>query len=296
MPGIGVCLLITVLVFSSCRRETSPVAASAGSDVRHFDVTGTVQSIDRSNRTAVISHAAIPTYMDAMTMPFQFADDLDLSALKRGDQLRFRLAVAEARAWVDQFETLGHINLPPSAHAPQVSARIGARPPATELQDQDGTPFRLSELRDRTVALTFLFTRCPYPEMCPRLSRQFAEAQRALLATHPDAGWLLLSITIDPDYDTPERLAAYAKAFAPDPKHWRFATGSPEAIKELAAWFGLEMIPSAGPTLEHTLRTAVIAPSGKVTRVFDGNNWSTDDLIEEMQQALDDHPERSAAE
>ncbi|MEO8351339.1 MAG: SCO family protein [Chthoniobacteraceae bacterium] len=292
MPGKETFLLIAMLAGISCRREPAP----AGSGVQHFDVVGTVQSVDAPRHSAIIAHEAIATYMAAMTMPFQFADELDLSNVERGDRLRFRLAISETRAWIDGFDKCGHVDLPPPAPASKSDARIGATPPNVELRNQDGNAFRLNELRGRAVALTFMFTRCPYPEMCPRLSRQFADAQRALLITQPEARWLLLSVSIDPDHDTPAQLAAYAQTFAAHPKHWKFATGSRDAIEQLSSWFGLEMIRGAGPALDHTLRTAIIDPSGKVQRIFFGNDWRSEDLVTELQRALDGHRERSAAE
>ncbi len=294
IPGREIFLLIALLACISCRREAEPASAAAASEVRHFDGTGTVQSVDPLQHSAIISHEAIPTYMAAMTMPFQFTDGLDLNVLERGDRLRFRLAITETRAWIDRFEKIGHVSLPPPPPAPKTDARIGAPPPDVNLKDQDGRTFLLSELRGQAVALTFIFTRCPYPEMCPRLSRQFADAQRALLSSLPDAKWLLLSVSIDPDYDTPTRLAAYADTFGADPKHWRFATGSRAAIENLSTWFGLETIRAEGPTLNHTLRTAIIAPSGEVQNIFSGTDWQPDDVIAGLQRALNGHLERSA--
>jgi protein SCO1/2 len=150
--------------------------------------------------------------------------------------------------------------------------------PDLALVAESGHAFRLGDaLRGKTTALTFLFTRCPLPDYCPRLASHFAAVQRELAARAPDAAWQLLSVTIDPAYDTPERLAAYAAQHGADATRWTFATGEVAALSELAACFGLT-VSGEGAALSHNLRTAIVDADGRVQKVFPGNAWSPAEL------------------
>lgn len=162
-------------------------------------------------------------------------------------------------------------------------ARLGTGDavPDCAFISQDGEAFQLSRFKGRAVAVTFIFTRCPLPDYCPRLSARFAEAQRLLMA---EKGWHLLSLSFDPAHDTPEQLRAYARGQGADSACWTFATAQPGVVRAFGALFGLTAEEKAG-LLDHNLRTVVIDAGGHVQHIFEGNAWTAEELVWEMKKA-----------
>lgn len=148
--------------------------------------------------------------------------------------------------------------------------------------DQEGRTFKLSDFKGKALALTFIFTRCPLPDFCPRMSLHFDEVQRALAK---EKGWHLLSLSFDPKHDTPAVLKAYAEFRKADLSTWTFATAEQEAVLKWGSRFGL-MVSQKDGLIDHNLRTIVIDAQGRIQRVFDGNQWTTDQLIAEMKKAM----------
>jgi protein SCO1/2 len=264
-------------------------ARVAGADSRTFEVRGLVEKLIPDRGEVVIRHETIPGYMDAMTMPFRAPKSQDLAGLRPGDTITFRLNVTEHDGWIDQVKVIAPAR--PDTHPLTAPAlpnldpiRIGQPFPDATLTDEHGRDFNLSSYHGNSVAITFIFTRCPYPTFCPRITGNFATVQSDLSA---DAGapgnWRLLSVTIDPDHDTPEALRAYAEAHKADPAHWRFATGSLRAITTLALRCGLNFWDENG-LIQHNLRTIVIDAGGKVRRVFSDNEWKPAEVERELRE------------
>jgi protein SCO1/2 len=135
------------------------------------------------------------------------------------------------------------------------------------------------------VGITFIFTRCPLPDFCPRMTTHFAEVRKELASALPAEKWRLLSVSIDPAYDTPGRLHDYAGRYGPERDGWIFATGAEDSIRALTSAAGLS-VGGEAPMLNHNLRTLVLEPSGKVARVFPGNEWTPAELTAEIRRAL----------
>jgi len=148
-----------------------------------------------------------------------------------------------------------------------------------------GQPSAISDFRGQVVAITFFFTRCPMPEFCPRLSKNFQEAAREL-AAHGGAftNWHFLSITFDPAFDTPEVLQAYAERYEYDPRHWSFLTGPAAQIGALARLAGVKADPDHG-LINHNFRTLIVAPSGRVQTVFPMGGNLSESIVQEMRKA-----------
>jgi protein SCO1/2 len=158
--------------------------------------------------------------------------------------------------------------------------------PDCELTDENGGRIRFSDFHGRALAFTFFFTRCPLPDYCPRMNKNFAETRRLLLNT-PDAptNWQFLSISFDPDFDQPEMLASYAIFFRDNnPDRWRFAAASTDAIARLAPQLDL-MVMRDSTGISHNLRTVVLDPQGRIAHVFDGNEWTPQLLADTILQA-----------
>ena len=144
----------------------------------------------------------------------------------------------------------------------------------------------LGQLRGKALALTFLFTRCPNPDYCPRLSKNFQEAAEKLRAT-PGAptNWHFLSVTFDTEYDTPAVLKAYAQRYNYDPAHWSFLTGAPDKIAELARLNDVNFDRDGG-FYNHNFRTLIIDPAGALQTIFPMTGDISADIANEILKAL----------
>jgi protein SCO1/2 len=270
-------------------------ARAAEAELRIFQVRGVVEKLIPDKGEAVVRHEAIPGYMNAMTMPFHARKRQDLAGLKPGDTITFRLNVTGHDGWMDQVKVVA--SSPPNARPTAAPALPNLDPiqpgqpfPDATLTDEQGREFDLKSYRGNAMAVTFIFTRCPYPNFCPRITGNFAAVQRALSAdSNAPKNWRLLSITIDPDHDTPEALRGYAKAHDADPVRWSFATGSLRAITTLALRCGLNFWDDNG-AIQHNLRTIVIGADGKVRRIFSDNEWQPAELAAELRKAATPKP------
>lgn len=278
--------LLLCAAYIGCDRAPAPAILKAPV-VTTYEVKGVLQEVLGDGRKAVITHENIPGYMAAMTMQFEAASAADLGGLAPGDVLAFRLSVMETHSSIDRVRKLGH-----TTPTPRVATGEGLPPgtplPDCELLDSRGQTLQLSSFKGRALAFTFIFTRCPLPDYCPRMNLNLGAVQSAL-ANDAAANWHLLSLSFDPDYDTPERLAKYAEPYQPDPAHWTFATGRADEVRALGTAFGLAFS-GTGAALDHNLRTVVVDAAGRVQKVFTGNEWKAEELIAEMRKAMTAQP------
>jgi protein SCO1/2 len=272
----------------SCRPGPNALPQTASTtNLQTFAVTGVVQSV-KDSRTVVIAHDEIPQYMEAMTMPFRVRDTNELSTIQSGDKVLFRLLVTDEKSWIDRLTKTGRASAPitndapPTTNQPPREFDIG-RIPDFALTNEFGQPLSLRQFRGNALALTFFFTRCPIPEYCPRLSKNFAEASRRLKAmTNGPANWHFLSISFDP-FDTPPVLRRYAQTYQYDSNHWSFVTGRTNDIHQLTRGFGVSVAPGAG-IFNHGFLTAVFDASGKLQRMWPVGGDTTDMLVREIVQ------------
>jgi protein SCO1/2 len=158
---------------------------------------------------------------------------------------------------------------------------VGQTVPDFELTDQRGHPLRLSSLRGEPVAVTFLYTRCPIATACPMTTAKFSRLDAML----KEKGWgRLLVVTVDPEHDTPAVLADYASKAGADAKRWKFLTGSPQAVADVASSFGILYYPDKGQVI-HQQGVAVIAPDGKLATVYYGETWEAEHVLRDMEKA-----------
>lgn len=231
-----------------------------------------------------VAHDDIPGFMPAMTMPFALASPEEGADLVPGDRVRFTLRVGQQESWAEDLVVTGHdAEAARRLAAPRPSAsnrlRDGDAVPPFRLVDQQGAPLTEADLEGRLTVVTFIFTRCPLPEFCPLVVSRFKELQAATADDAALAGRLqLLSVTLDPAYDTPEVLEAYGTAMQADFSRWRFATGSDEAIDDFAKAFAV-YTERTGTSLDHTLATALIGPDGRVAEIWRGSGWTADEVL-----------------
>lgn len=270
----------------SCKRHNT------GNEKR-FELKGTVVAVEPNKHLVTISHEDVKDYMPAMTMPFSLRDEYYLQTLAAGDQINATLVVDGSQSWLENV-VITRESLDPSATTGIPEPKEGDEVPDFTLVNQDGKDIRLSNFRGKALLLTFIYTRCPIPEYCDLMSNNFAKVDHQLKQqadvyskTH------LLSITIDPEYDTPKVLRSYGAAHteryeAETFEHWDFATGTKDQIKGIAQFFGLRYF-QASDQIVHSLRTAIISPDLKVVKIYRDNEWKPEDVVTELQKASQRH-------
>ena len=265
------------------------VLLTSGCDLsRTYEVKGRVVGFGSDGRTVIVEHEDVQGLMPAMTMPFKTDGTPDLDRLEIGDAVGFSYVVAPESTWIYDLERLPDNVVTrspagdntPRDHVPEGTPVLiaGDTVPEFMLLDQAGDTLRMSDYAGQTVVLTFIYTRCPIPEYCPLLSQRFKTLQPQLRARY-GADVQLLSVSIDPAYDTPDVLRDYAQRYTDDLETWTFATGTPEQVGRVAGLFGLFYEPGGGAVIDHSLATAVIGPEGRVVRVWRDNDWSLEDAL-----------------
>jgi protein SCO1/2 len=290
-------LLVLAGLTSGCS-QANPKSASTSPATQEsptiYEVRGVIRDIAQAEKEVTIAHEEIPDYMEAMTMMLVVKDRRELDGLKVGDTVSFRMLVTEDDGWIDQIKK---IDDPVNVHPPEPEElrrvreveqlAIGDLVPEYTFTNTLGRAVKLSDYRGKAVAMTFIFTRCPFPTFCPRLANLFKETQQQLkkLPSAP-TNWQLLSITIDPAYDTPERLKAYAKQNGADPERWDYLTGDLMEITAITEQFAFQFwrpTPDALPS--HNLRTVVLDATGRVQWISIQNDWKPATLVEQLVKA-----------
>jgi protein SCO1/2 len=290
-----------MMAVTSCEKKSpevipvAPVAmlASTSTNTQVFQVKGVVVELMPAERSVRIRHEEIPGYMDAMTMPFEVKATNELAGLTAGDSVAFRMNVTEKDGWIDQIKKLDQppVNTPPAATGIRIvrdvePLTVGDALPEYHFTNQLGQVVSLSQFRGQALAFTFIFTRCPFPTFCPLMSNNFRTVQDALAAAPGGpTNWHLLTISFDPDYDTPERLKNYAATYHADPAHWSFLTGTLIDITALSEQVGLQFWKDPQGGLNHNLRTVVVDARGRVQRIFTENKWTPEELTAELVRA-----------
>ena len=279
-------LILLILLASlggavSCRR-------TSGNEKR-YDLKGKVVIVEPEKRLVTIAHEEVKGYMPGMTMPFTVRNDADLQILVPNAEVTATLVVDGSHSWLENLfvVTKTESGSPVADAAP--AAREGDEVPNYTLVNQDAKPIRIRDYRGKTLLLTFIYTRCPEPTYCTLMSNNFAQIDRQL-AQDPQvyAKTHLLSISIDPSYDDPKVLRSYGSAHTERYEnetfaHWEFATGTNDQVKEIAQYFGLRYFPEKDQII-HGLRTVIVDPSGKVAKVYTGNEWKTEEVVEELKK------------
>ena len=265
--------------------------------VRTFQVRGVVKEIQDGGKVAVIRHEAVPGYMAAMTMPFDVKDPGAMRGVQPGDRVGFRLSVTETDGWIDELTVLepdadqSRGEKVESVRPTRVVEELteGAMMPDYSFVDEYRHPVRLSQYRGQALAFTFIYTRCPYPTFCPRMSSNFAEACELMMRGSGGVGatnWHLLSISFDPEHDTPTVLRNYARRYPSyDPARWSFLTGKMIDIDAITEQFGM-FFARDGESFSHNVRTIILDPAGRIHKILAGNSWKPESLVEAMRSAL----------
>ena len=288
------CLLLALSAVSCNKSGPVSNGSSAQASGKRYQLKGKVVSIDKQAGSASVDAEAIPGFMDAMTMPYPVQPASALDQLSAGDAITADVVVDGDKYWLENVKVTQHATAPPAKptaalHIPAVNEAV----PDFKLINQNGRQISLNRYRGKALLVTFIYTRCPFPDFCPRVSGEFAQINRELHSntklfrqTH------LLSISIDPKHDTPAVLRQYGYDCSGIKQpvlfnHWEFAAPSAAQLPRIANFFGLTVAEEGG-LITHSLSTAVIGPDGRIFKWYPGNDWQPSDLIRDAASAM--HP------
>src|SRR6185369_16781844 len=283
MKKLFALILLTSAIFwsNACRRNSA--------NEKRFDLKGKVVAVEPDKHLVTISHEDIQGYMPGMTMPFSLPNEADLQILVSGDDISATLVVDGSHSWLENV-VITRQSDDPSATTGVTEAKPGDTVPNYQLINQDGKDIRLDNYHGKALLLTFIYTRCPLPEYCDLMSNNFAQIDRQL-QQDPNvyAKTHLLSISIDPTYDTPQVLRSYGGAHTERYEketfqHWEFASG--EQVRDAAQFFGLRYFADQDQII-HGLRTVIVTPEGKVAKVYTNNEWKPEEVVTELKRVVE---------
>ena len=292
----AILFIIAAVLFSACQSAENANTNITSSAAKRYDLRGKVVSVDKAAKKATIEHEAIPDFMDAMTMEFPIREDWVWDDLKPGVEVRAELVVdstAKDPYWLEKIGIVAAAN--PNQPKPPINenfAQVGQSVPDFSLTNQDGKRISLKDFRGKAWAVTFIYARCPLPDYCIKMSTGFSDVAHAINDDPPlKEKMALLTISFDPENDTPAKLKSYGLGYmgkdAKDLGVWQLAVGSDAEVKKIADFYGLryEADQNDKTQINHNLRTIVISPEGKVTKVFAGNEWTAGQLLNELRSA-----------
>ena len=292
MPRKALFVLLVVALLSGCRKSSAPAAAPAAAQAT-FHIRGKVVSTNAAHVT--LDGEAVPGFMDAMTMPYKLKDPMVATELHPGDRIMATiLADRDGSDFANvRLDNVVIISQARPDYVPAVQyhiPRAGDVVPDFRLLNQSDKTIHLGQFKGKVLLLTFIYTRCPLADFCVRMSRNFAEVDKALTAdpalyqkTH------LLSISFDPAYDTPKVLRSYGGAYTGQYTrekflHWDFAAPTVKELPALTQYFDVG-ITGSGKGLSHSLSTVLVGKDGRIVAWYPNNEWKPADVVAQMKQA-----------
>jgi protein SCO1/2 len=266
--------------------------AQTGWAAERYAVTGMVVAVDSPGRTFVASIEKIPGFMEAMTMSFEVLHAKELTGVVPGAIIEFTLVVAKNSSYAESIRIRRYQGLeqdPLSARRLSLlkeiatgratkALAVGASVPDFSLTDHKHRRIALSQLRGKVVAINFMYTTCQLPDFCLRVVNHFGVLQKRF-KEQLGRELILLTITFDPARDVPDVLDRYAAQWKPDPNTWRFLTGTVPDVHRVLEMFGVSAFPNEG-LMDHSLHTVFIDRNGKLVANIEGNQYSSDQLVD----------------
>jgi protein SCO1 len=281
-----------VLLITGCRHSAAP----APDTLMHFAVRGRVVSTDAAAGEVTLDAAAIPGFMDAMIMPYKLAQPDVLGELHAGDRITAQIdVVKDADGFHDvRLDQIVIVAQARPDYVPAVQFHVpqaGDAVPDFKLLNQSGKTIHLGQFKGRVLLVTFIYTRCPLSDYCPRMSRNFAAIDQALAADPKlHAKTHLLSISFDPAYDRPAVLRSYGGAYTGNYTkeqfaHWDFAAPPKAELPAITQYFNVGVTPGESGTLTHSLSTILIGKDGRIAAWYPTNDWQPQDILQAMKDA-----------
>jgi protein SCO1 len=275
---------------TGCHHALSGSPATDG--VKQYKVRGVVVSTDAAKGQVTLDSEAIPGFMDAMIMPYTLKQPSILTELHPGDTITATLLASKDADLLDEIDVIAQAN---ADYKPPVSYRPlnpGDTVPDFKLLNEDDRLIQLAQFRGKVLLMTFVYTRCPLADYCPRMSRNFARLDK-MLAAEPDlyAKTHLLSVSFDPKYDTPSVLRSYGGAYTGNYtketfQHWDFAAPPGPELDKVLKFFLVGVTPEKDKTLTHSLSTIVITPDGKIYKWYPTNDWTPEQLLADVKELV----------
>ena len=294
-------LVLVGVVASGCKGGGADSAGANGAGaaagvVKTFAIRGKIVSVDAGKGSVLLDHEAVPGFMEAMTMTYKLKDPTIVSELHPGDRITAKLLVRQTADGYDdaQLDEIVVIAQAKPDYKPPITYHVPAKGDAVPdftLVNEDGRTIHLGEFKGRVVLLTFIYTRCPLDDYCPRMSRNFAEVDKAL-AGDPAlyAKTHLLSISFDPTFDTPAVLKSYGEVYTglyakAKFTHWEFAAPPEGELAAMAQFFCLGVTPGEAGSLTHSLSTVLIGRDGRVAAWYPTNEWTPAEVVAAVKSA-----------
>ncbi|MEJ6601264.1 MAG: SCO family protein [Opitutaceae bacterium] len=281
-----------VLLGLGCRPRVDAEDSSA-LEVPGRALTGQIVSVDVERGTLLVGHDEIPDYMSPMTMEFQ-ASAADLANAEPGQRIRARLieegedVFRLAHIWPVDDVAASQVGGSAAALREDTTIRgrsafrsVGENLPSFALYDQTGKVVDISRYRGKYILLNFIYTRCPIATMCPAAVNLMEAVQHDVRKAGHGDQFELISITFDPEYDTPGVLREFAEIRGIDTSNYSFMTGPESAIKDLLKQFGV-LAQVQGPMIKHTLATLLIDPQGRIIDRADGSQWDVEQFVRKI--------------
>lgn len=281
-----------VLLGLGCRPRVDAEDSSA-LEVPGRALTGQIVSVDVERGTLLVDHDEIPDYMSPMTMEFQ-ASAADLANAEPGQRIRARLieegedVFRLAHIWPVDDVAASQVGGSAAALREDTTIRgrsafrsVGENLPSFALYDQTGKVVDISRYRGKYILLNFIYTRCPIATMCPAAVNLMEAVQHDVRKAGHGDQFELISITFDPEYDTPGVLREFAEIRGIDTSNYSFMTGPESAIKDLLKQFGV-IAQVQGPMIKHTLATLLIDPQGRIIDRADGSQWDVEQFVRKI--------------
>ena len=279
----GVLVLIAVVTGAACSAPPPPAK------VREYPLTGEVLAVKPDRSEVQVKHDEVKGFMEPMTMWFNVKEPRLLDGITPGDVIGATLVLTAEDSYLTAIRKTGSRPPGEASAPPPVPAEIlpiGAAVPDITFTDEAGQPRRLSSYRGTYTLLTFIYTRCPLPDYCPRMNAHFAAVQRGLQAAPLlSRNVRLISVSFDPEFDTPARLAAKAGELGADPELWHFVTAPRADVDAFGAKLGLSVIREGadGSNITHNLRTVLLDRDGKLARTYNGKEWVPEEVVRDLQ-------------
>jgi protein SCO1/2 len=277
--------LVLIALTGACARKEPP---------KRYPLQGQVLAVNAERKEITIKHGDIPGFMPAMTMVYPVASPSLLEGRQPGELITATLQVQDFTGTLVDITHAGSAPLPTTTNEVAMASGVldvGDAVPDAAFIDQANHRRSFGDWKGTPTVLTFVYTRCPLPNFCPLMDQNLATLQRRLADEAMLRGRVkLVTVSFDPDHDTPGVLAAHAAKLKADPAVWTFLTGDRLTVERFAARFGVSVIrdPQDDTQLTHNLRSFLIGADGRIAKIYSGSDWTPGAVLADLRKSIGD--------